>query len=218
MIESIESFIVRTCADSLSRLTPEKALVSVVHNYVGLRMFSDEISNKRVAEECGYSPGGITKICKEWCRRVNDGDPEVQALIKAYARWKALPHKADGKRGEYVPMRLGFRFTASEERRMRGAVRDSIVFMASFGRGAAPRLHGEYYTPGMCPGSNEVGRKWLLRDSAMIYCGCSGSELDVATETGVVECRVYRSNCGHLFKEYALDTLMKYIGEEQHYG
>lgn len=65
---------------------------------------------------------------------------------------------------------LGFKFTKAEESRMRQAVRESLVFMQTFGKGTRPRTRGTYYAPGASPIDDA---RWLGEEMARRYVGCS---------------------------------------------
>lgn len=107
---------------------------------------------------------------------------------------------------------LGFLITPEDEMRERAAIRASILFFQTYGKGREPRLKGEYYTPGTNP--DEVPKddgKWLPLDSAALYCGCKEETIIAAGQNDIIERRVYRRNANRNYYEYKVDDLDRFI-------
>lgn len=107
---------------------------------------------------------------------------------------------------------LGFRITPEDEMRERAAIRSSILFFQTYGKGAQPRMHGEYYTPGTRRvEEKEDSKKWLPLDTAALYCGCKAEIISKAGQDGVIERRVYKRNANRNYYEYNVADLDKFI-------
>lgn len=120
------------------------------------------------------------------------------------------PAPTENKRkGKYV---LGFFITPEDEMRERAAIRSSILFFQTYGKGAKPRMHGEYYTPGTHQAKDsEDSKKWLPLDTAALYCGCKAEIISKAGQNGVIERRVYKRNANRNYYEYNIADLDKFI-------
>lgn len=113
------------------------------------------------------------------------------------------------RKGKYV---LGFFITPEDEMRERAAIRSSILFFQTYGKGAKPRMHGEYYTPGTRRVEDkEDSKKWLPLDTAALYCGCKAEIISKAGQNGVIERRVYKRNANRNYYEYNIADLDKFI-------
>lgn len=113
------------------------------------------------------------------------------------------------RKGRYV---LGFFITPEDEMRERAAIRSSILFFQTYGKGAKPRMNGEYYTPGTHQTKgNEDSKKWLPLDTAALYCGCKAEIISKAGQDGVIERRVYKRNANRNYYEYNVADLDKFI-------
>lgn len=122
----------------------------------------------------------------------------------------STPTSTESKRkGKYV---LGFFITPEDEMRERAAIRSSILFFQTYGKGVQPRMHGEYYTPGTRRVEDkEDSKKWLPLDTAALYCGCKAEIISKAGQNGVIERRVYKRNANRNYYEYNVADLDKFI-------
>lgn len=113
------------------------------------------------------------------------------------------------RKGKYV---LGFFITPEDEMRERAAIRSSILFFQTYGKGAKPRMNGEYYTPGTHQmKDSEDSKKWLPLETAAMYCGCKAELISKAGQNGVIERRVYKRNASRNYYEYNIADLDKFI-------
>lgn len=113
------------------------------------------------------------------------------------------------RKGKYV---LGFFITPEDEMRERAAIRSSILFFQTYGKGAKPRMNGEYYTPGTHQmKDSEDSKKWLPLETAAMYCGCKAELISKAGQNGVIERRVYKHNASRNYYEYNIADLDKFI-------
>ena len=106
----------------------------------------------------------------------------------------------------------GFVFTEEDEIRYRAAIRSSILFFQNFGKGAQPRMNGEYYSPGTNPNRTSAQTdKWLTLEVAALYCGCDAEVINNACQCGLIERRVYKRNASRSYYEYKVEDLDKFI-------
>lgn len=113
------------------------------------------------------------------------------------------------RKGKYV---LGFFITPEDEMRERAAIRSSILFFQTYGKGVKPRMNGEYYTPGTHQTKeSEDSKKWLPLETAAMYCGCKAELISKAGQNGVIERRVYKRNASRNYYEYNIADLDKFI-------
>lgn len=69
----------------------------------------------------------------------------------------------------------GLRFTPEDLARQKTAIRESIRFMAAYGKGRQPRMNGEYFAPT----PKVVGKEepWVTLGVASIFLGCGECEV-----------------------------------------
>ncbi|MBD5357336.1 MAG: hypothetical protein HDR88_10085 [Bacteroides sp.] len=204
--------------------------------YAGVQITINGYSVREIAPEIDYSESGTSKLVQKWTQLMQEGDITVNLIITAIQR---LPkskrfHRVNPNPTEPaetvkenvarpLPIRplpvktkvknvLGFLITPEDEMRERAAIRASILFFQSYGKGREPRLHGEYYTPGTNPDETIKDEgKWLPLDSAALYCGCKEEVINVAGQNGIIERRIYRRNASRNYYEYKIDDLDRFI-------
>lgn len=214
--------------------------------YAGTQVTLNGYSVREVATEIGYSESGTAKLVQKWIELMKNGDITVNLITTAINRLsksKRFHHseqvsshttpttptiqpketiisiatkdstpKSNGK-GKNV---LGFIITPEDERRERAAIRASILFFQSYGKGRQPRMNGEYYTPGTSPDVLDADDgKWLPLDTAALYCGCKEEIISVAGKNGSIERRVYRRNSNRNYYEYKLEDLDRFIRDNR---
>lgn len=105
----------------------------------------------------------------------------------------------------------GFIFSVEDQMRERAAIRASILFFQTYGKGRQPRTDGQYYAPGTAPAERERSDRWLPLSEAALYCGCKQEVIVNAGQRGVIERRMYRRNAGRAYYEYSIKDLDKFI-------
>lgn len=107
---------------------------------------------------------------------------------------------------------LGFIITPEDEARERAAIRASILFFQTYGKGRQPRMHGEYFTPGTNPNEAPSEReKWLPLEAAAMYCGVKEEIINLAGQNDMIERRVYKRSNTRNYYEYKVSDLDKFI-------
>lgn len=107
---------------------------------------------------------------------------------------------------------LGFVITPEDKKRKRKAIRSSILFFQSYGKGAKPRMNGEYFSPGTNPAKKLIVEdSWLPLNTAALYCGCKEDVINAAGQNGTIERRVYRRNANRYYYEYKVTDLNRFI-------
>lgn len=209
--------------------------------YAGTQITQNGCSVRDIAPEIGYSESGTSKLVQKWIQLMQGGDVTVNLIINAVQKIpmsRRIAHKQNPvKESEPItpskpvqieipkpmptitrPTRtkvknvLGFLITPEDEMRERAAIRSSILFFQSYGKGKEPRMNGEYYTPGTNPDdAPKDDSKWLPLDTAALYCGCKEEVINRAGQNGIIARRVYRSTSNRKYYEYKIDDLDQFI-------
>lgn len=241
MEKTIIDIIDKKAQRQYNRMTGIKRKAYRAMLYAGVQITLNGYSVREIAPEIDYSESGTTKLVQKWIQLMQGGDVTVNLIINAVQKIpmsRRLAHKQTPvKESEPItpstpvqveipkPMPaitrptktkvknvLGFLITPEDEMRKRAAIRSSILFFQSYGKGKEPRMNGEYYTPGTNP--DEVVKdegKWLPLDTAALYCGCKEEVINIAGQNGIIERRVYRRNANRNYYEYKVDDLDRFI-------
>ena len=241
MEKTIIDIIDKKAQRQYNRMTGIKRKAYRAMLYAGVQITLNGYSVREIAPEIDYSDSGTTKLVQKWILLMLGGDVTVNLIINAVQKIpmsRRLAHKQTPvKESEPItpstpvqveipkPMPaitrptktkvknvLGFLITPEDEMRERAAIRSSILFFQSYGKGKEPRMNGEYYTPGTNP--DEVVKdegKWLPLDTAALYCGCKEEVINIAGQNGIIERRVYRRNANRNYYEYKVDDLDRFI-------
>ncbi len=241
MEKTIIDIIDKKAQRQYNRMTGIKRKAYRAMLYAGVQITLNGYSVREIAPEIDYSESGTTKLVQKWIQLMQGGDVTVNLIINAVQKIpmsRRLAHKQTPvKESEPItpstpvqvetpkPMPaitrptktkvknvLGFLITPEDEMRERAAIRSSILFFQSYGKGKEPRMNGEYYTPGTNP--DEVVKdegKWLPLDTAALYCGCKEEVINIAGQNGIIERRVYRRNANRNYYEYKVDDLDRFI-------
>lgn len=241
MEKTIIDIIDKKAQRQYNRMTGIKRKAYRAMLYAGVQITLNGYSVREIAPEIDYSESGTTKLVQKWIQLMQGGDVTVNLIINAVQKIpmsRRLAHKQPPvKESEPItpskpvpvenpkpmpaitrPTRtkvknvLGFLITPEDEMRERAAIRSSILFFQSYGKGKEPRMNGEYYTPGTNP--DEVVKdegKWLPLDTAALYCGCKEEVINIAGQNGIIERRVYRRNANRNYYEYKVDDLDRFI-------
>lgn len=241
MEKTIIDIIDKKAQRQYNRMTGIKRKAYRAMLYAGVQITLNGYSVREIAPEIDYSESGTTKLVQKWIQLMQGGDVTVNLIINAVQKIpmsRRLAHKQTPvKESEPItpstpvqveipkPMPaitrptktkvknvLGFLITPEDEMRERAAIRSSILFFQSYGKGKEPRMNGEYYTPSTNP--DEVVKdegKWLPLDTAALYCGCKEEVINIAGQNGIIERRVYRRNANRNYYEYKVDDLDRFI-------
>ncbi len=241
MEKTIIDIIDKKAQRQYNRMTGIKRKAYRAMLYAGVQITLNGYSVREIAPEIDYSESGTTKLVQKWIQLMQGGDETVNLIINAVQKIpmsRRIAHKQTPvKESEPItpskpvqveipkpmpaitrPTRtkvknvLGFLITPEDEMRERAAIRSSILFFQSYGKGKEPRMNGEYYTPGTNPDEavKDEG-KWLLLDTAALYCGCKEEVINIAGQNGIIERRVYRRNANRNYYEYKVDDLDRFI-------
>lgn len=213
----------------LSRMTEGRAKTFRLMVYAGLRFYYDDYTLVMISEETGYTAGGISKLLDKWKKALAEGSVAANAIETAYAKQRKRParevkprkHRGQNEAAQAVELgkirksnkghySLGFRFSAEDEKSMRAAIRKSIVYFTTYGKGRTPRKNGAYYSPDDRP-SETAKTVWIIHDQAVSYCGCTEEMLTAAAERGEIERRIYTRSGNHVYYEYSCADLDKFI-------
>ena len=241
MEKTIIDIIDKKAQRQYNRMTGIKRKAYRAMLYAGVQITLNGYSVREIAPEIDYSESGTTKLVQIWIQLMQGGDVTVNLIINAVQKIpmsRRIAHKQTPvKESEPItpskpvqveipkpmpaitrPTRtkvknvLGFLITPEDEMRERAAIRSSILFFQSYGKGKEPRMNGEYDTPGTNPDEavKDEG-KWLPLDTAALYCGCKEEVINIAGQNGIIERRVYRRNANRNYYEYKVDDLDRFI-------
>lgn len=241
MEKTIIDIIDKKAQRQYNRMTGIKRKAYRAMLYAGVQITLNGYSVREIAPEIDYSESGTTKLVQKWIQLMQGGDVTVNLIINAVQKIpmsRRIAHKQTPvKESEPItpskpvqveipkpmpaitrPTRtkvknvLGFLITPEDEMRERAAIRSSILFFQSYGKGKEPRMNGEYDTPGTNPDEavKDEG-KWLPLDTAALYCGCKEEVINIAGQNGIIERRVYRRNANRNYYEYKVDDLDRFI-------
>lgn len=210
----------------LEKLTATRARSLRLMLYCGLRVTIEGETVTNTASELECSISYVTKLTQQFVQRLADGDVTVNLVVNAFRKMLAKnrttqPRKKSASKPDSrklyasagseagIPCKAITTYTAQEEADIRHAIRESIKFMAKYGKGTAPRMNGEYYTPAP---DNGIKETWLPLNHAALYCGTSPDVIKEAGVNGILSRRIYRKCNGHVFYEYLLSDLDDFTG------